>query len=615
MYTSLRLIFLIIALGCCGSIAAQDSLSSKKPTSKNLSSKADEVERLLKKGAEPKIIAQKYEEIGRDFKNSGQTKKAVQYFNKAADYYQKAKLQEDASRLYREIGQLQESKKEFVEAVENYEKSATMGAAAPAMSRNDAARVAAPSAESKIQLNQQNIELIRSEAQTDKNPDEIVFTYNNQVKLLEEVGRKEEAIKLSKEAIQVVNNTANAEKLNDAARAQVELNQQLAKLYVDNQQFDEALMAAIAAQDKAVQSGDLRLVVSSSVALADLYRRNSDAENALLVLKDAYRLALSSGRTADARLALQALIRFLSEQKDMESQLFYYEDFVNQLDTLIARDSSMLDEKIFFAKEERIEQLEKERALTDQLLVQSRNWNYGMVIFFVVLLLASVFLLWSLLKVRMQNKKIALQSLRREMNPHFIFNSLNSVNRFIAQNDEIKANNYLTSYAQLMRTTMEISSQDFIRLDKEIELLRKYLDLELLRFSEHFEYDIIVDEHLDSERYSIPGFLIQPHLENAIWHGLRYKKTKGHLKLSIFRKGQELVVHVEDDGIGIASSKALKTENQKSHKSRGFSNINERISLLNGLYGFKIKLEILSPVYESGGTRVVYHLPLKNSES
>jgi LytS/YehU family sensor histidine kinase len=197
------------------------------------------------------------------------------------------------------------------------------------------------------------------------------------------------------------------------------------------------------------------------------------------------------------------------------------------------------------------------------------------------------------------------------MNPHFIFNSLNSVNRFIAQNDEIKANQYLTSYAQLMRANMEVSSKDFIPLDRELDLLRKYLELEHLRFGQHFDFEIKIDENIQTEDFAIPGFLIQPHLENAIWHGLRYRKSKGKLTLSMQREGKQLRVSIEDNGIGIEESKKLKTENQKSHKSRGFSNMEERIGLLNGLYGFKIVLDVKSPINAEGGTVVAYLLPLK----
>jgi LytS/YehU family sensor histidine kinase len=164
-----------------------------------------------------------------------------------------------------------------------------------------------------------------------------------------------------------------------------------------------------------------------------------------------------------------------------------------------------------------------------------------------------------------------------------------------------------------MRTNMEVSSKDFIPLDRELDLLRKYLELEHLRFGQHFDFEIQVPDDIQTEDFAIPGFLIQPHLENAIWHGLRYKKEKGALVLSLKKSGKSLLVSIEDNGIGIEESKKLKTENQKSHGSRGFSNILERIELLNGLYGFKIKLEVHSPIAENSGTRVEYVLPLQEN--
>src|SRR5690606_8044406 len=134
--------------------------------------------------------------------------------------------------------------------------------------------------------------------------------------------------------------------------------------------------------------------------------------------------------------------------------------------------------------------------------------------------------------IKTKNKEIALQSLRREMNPHFIFNSLNSVNHFIAQNNELEANKFLTSYSNLMRNTMENSNKDFVTLSNEISNLKKYLELEHLRFRDKFDYKISVDDNLDPDSTWLPNMIIQPHLENAIWHGLRYKEQKGLLTLN-----------------------------------------------------------------------------------
>jgi sensor histidine kinase YesM len=145
-------------------------------------------------------------------------------------------------------------------------------------------------------------------------------------------------------------------------------------------------------------------------------------------------------------------------------------------------------------------------------------------------------------------------------------------------------------------------------------LLQKYLELEHQRFGQHFDFSIEIHEELNLENLFIPGFLIQPHLENAIWHGLRYGKEKGSLLLRFEPSASVIVVKIEDDGIGLEESKKLKTENQKSHKSRGFSNIQERIELLNGVYRMKIKMEMESPIFREKGTRVVYHIPISHKQ-
>ena len=118
------------------------------------------------------------------------------------------------------------------------------------------------------------------------------------------------------------------------------------------------------------------------------------------------------------------------------------------------------------------------------------------------------------------------------MNPHFIFNALNSVNSFIATNDERAANRYLSEFSGLMRAVLENSEEDFIPLSKEIELLQKYTKLEHFRFQDKFDYDILVDDAIPTNQFKIPPMLLQPYIENAVWHGLRYKKEKGFLTIT-----------------------------------------------------------------------------------
>ena len=191
------------------------------------------------------------------------------------------------------------------------------------------------------------------------------------------------------------------------------------------------------------------------------------------------------------------------------------------------------------------------------------------------------------------------------MNPHFIFNALNSVNSFIASNDERAANKYLSEFSQLMRSVLENSEEDFIPLSKEIELLELYVKLEHFRFKDKFDYEVTVDESINVDDFVIPPMLLQPYVENAVWHGLRYKEDKGMLKIHFQQKDKETVsITIEDDGIGRKKSKELKTENQKKQKSKGMGNIQKRISILNEMYKDKVDVIVEDAFENEAGTLV-----------
>jgi two-component system sensor histidine kinase YesM len=286
--------------------------------------------------------------------------------------------------------------------------------------------------------------------------------------------------------------------------------------------------------------------------------------------------------------------------------------FLNNLDRIILSDNSLTDTKTFKVTEERIRTLENEKKLKDELISRKNTFNYFLLGSIMLLLLFSGFIIKALYSIKTKNKEIALQSLRREMNPHFIFNSLNSVNQFIAQNNELEANKYLTSYSNLMRNTMENSNKDFVSLDNEISNIKKYLELEHLRFKDKFDYEITVDENLDPERVWLPNMVIQPHLENAIWHGLRYKEEKGLLKLDFRLAGKNIFITIDDNGIGPTRSSRLKTENQKIHQSRGITNTTERIALLNDLYKTEITFAIKEKISPDSGTVVQITFPVIN---
>ena len=214
------------------------------------------------------------------------------------------------------------------------------------------------------------------------------------------------------------------------------------------------------------------------------------------------------------------------------------------------------------------------------------------------------------------NKKMAeveMKALRAQMNPHFLFNCLNSINRFIVTNDTVKASNYLTKFSKLIRLILDNSSADSTTLENEINLLRLYVDMETMRFDGKFSYTIETDNALATETIIIPSMIIQPYLENAIWHGLMNKGNNGHLLLKFSSvAANELEVVIEDDGVGRAMAEELKSKSTLKNKSYGMQITNDRIKVLNQLYDATSKVtveDLRDSAGRAAGTRVTLRIP------
>lgn len=249
--------------------------------------------------------------------------------------------------------------------------------------------------------------------------------------------------------------------------------------------------------------------------------------------------------------------------------------------------------------------------------------HYYQTIIFKVFLSAlalAIILLFFLMKVkqirlaeRKKQEQLKLETLRGQMNPHFIFNSLNSINYFISLNDRLNANQYITDFSRLMRAIMMNSSQEFINMEAELQAIRDYLALEHLRFSNKFDYEIVIAEEIDQVTTEITPSLVQPFIENAIWHGLRYLESrKGFLSVRFIMEGSgNLVCYVEDDGIGRKLSVKLKTGEQKKRKSRGIAIVTERLAIINSMQKSKYSVRVMN-MYddrEETGTKVRIELP------
>jgi len=217
------------------------------------------------------------------------------------------------------------------------------------------------------------------------------------------------------------------------------------------------------------------------------------------------------------------------------------------------------------------------------------------------------------------NKKIAhleSQALRAQMNPHFIFNTLSSIQHYISNNDTDAALKYLSKFAKLMRRIMDNSKQQLISVAEEINALDLYLELEVMRFDKKFEYKIIIDKEIDSNYDRIPSMLIQPYVENAIIHGLLPKGEGGKIVIELKRKGESISCTIEDNGIGRERSKEYKKNRVQQHKSMGMSITQERLDILNSSLKSNLNAEIID-LYEDGkpaGTKVRLNIPLESGE-
>lgn len=179
-------------------------------------------------------------------------------------------------------------------------------------------------------------------------------------------------------------------------------------------------------------------------------------------------------------------------------------------------------------------------------------------------------------------KELEIQALRSQMNPHFIFNCLNAINRFILGHETEAASDYLTKFSRLMRMIMNHSRHSVISLADELEVLQLYLDMEKLRFKDAFDYIIVQDDDLDMGDIYIPPLLLQPFVENAVWHGLMHKTQRGLLTIELRADNDILTCIIRDNGVGRQRAGILKSKSAQKHKSMGLQITAERLNLLTG---------------------------------
>jgi two-component sensor histidine kinase len=214
------------------------------------------------------------------------------------------------------------------------------------------------------------------------------------------------------------------------------------------------------------------------------------------------------------------------------------------------------------------------------------------------------------LQLKLSEAKTA--TLRSQMNPHFIFNALNSIQSFTNKNRADLASDYLAKFARLLRKVLENSRSERIQLATELDTIELYLQMEVMRFQHKVRYRIRVDQQIDTEAIDIPPLLLQPFVENAIWHGLMHKPEGGMIDIEVEEFADRLLhITITDDGVGRAKAAEYKSRSSVTHKSFGTEVTAERISLINQLYQTHIRastVDLVSPTGEALGTKVIVEI-------
>ena len=361
-------------------------------------------------------------------------------------------------------------------------------------------------------------------------------------------------------------------------------------------------------------------LVEYYITLGNTYQLMGEYSSALQIVLQAYKLAKERKLPLIVSDATKLLSDIYSKTDHKDIAYNYLKEY-QQLKDSISNDEFLkrvtrLEIQYEYDKKQETAEFARmeERIIKDNKIRQQNLYVKGLAILvFLVVLISLLYIRHNQLRSKFARIDLEQRLLRAQMNPHFIFNSLCAVQDLILAGNSRKANTFLTKIARLMRNILENSREEFIPLEKEIETVKLYLELQQLRFETEFDYIIQLDDEIDPENIAIPPMLTQPCVENSIEHGLLHLKGKGNLKI-VYRLNNGLIrLEVTDNGIGRkeASTRAAGHIEKKSVSTKVTT---ERLeNFRKKLRNRSISYEIID-LYEkekSAGTKVVMMLPYR----
>jgi len=417
---------------------------------------------------------------------------------------------------------------------------------------------------------------------------------------------------------------------NEALKLQMEIGDQQAMSQLYNnmgvictaeKNYKNALQHFTASLKIKEQLDDRKGIANTLNNIGTNYYKQKDYKNALVNYERSLVLAKETNSLETIRENYKGLSETYAAKKDFARAYDMHIEYIAIKDSLMNGEKNLLisEMKTKFEtekKDQEIRLLDTEKKLQEST-IDRQNTRSGFLI-----AAFSLLVIFSIISFYFYNQKrktaferrvsqVEMTALRAQMNPHFIFNSLNSIHKYIQSKEPLQASAYLVKFSKLMRLILENSRFQEVSIEKDLQALELYMQLELLRMNNSFSYELITDPALDSEITLIPPLLLQPFVENAIWHGMHGKNGNGMIRIGIKKDHDMLVCSVEDNGIGRAKAKEMKVSPPEGkHESLGLKITDARIDIIN-----KIKKSNASVmVYDlEPGVRVEVRIPLELS--
>ena len=390
----------------------------------------------------------------------------------------------------------------------------------------------------------------------------------------------DEAIKYHLKALTLAKEINDKIKISDA-------HNNLALTYFKIEKYDEALKYGLVHLKMNEEIGSIADIGSSYNTMGKIYFGLKKYDDADIYLKKALEIAKKTGSLFQLNDSYKFLVINDSARGNYLDALAHYRMHVNARDSMFNKESTekMLQTQIKYDFDKKAASLKAKQDLKDALTkeeIQKERFLKITIVIVAALLVLIMLLIINRRKAKhsLQVNKLENKTLRSQLNPHFIFNALASIQKYMNEHPEL-AENYLAKFGKLMREVLENSEKDYITLEGEFAMLKNYMDLEKLRISNGFDYEFIIAENTDVDEIQIPPLLLQPIIENAIWHGVANGNSNGNIFISIALKDDVLFIEIENKNESYAANGKVSEDGVAKRKSFGIQIVKERLALLS----------------------------------